>query len=242
MTNKVRIKLVTIGYLPRNFRIKKIENWKSEAFQLIGNVENYSLRTNSDGEDWEFSDSLISDQLPKFSDADFVIALVNVPIENNWYSRRISSKQIVITFHEIRDILKDSNIPLENIVLRLLYTYALAYRQHDNRIPTVNEAVDFTHDETRGCIFDMNGIKTDLPASCDKPQICDECQERLKSNRVSNEIIEHSKSEILGIRKEFYYRALEFVKIHPVWALLISSVYALVLNIIASFIYQQITK
>ena len=88
----------------------------------------------------------------------------------------------------------------------------------------------------------MNGIKTDLPASCDKPQICDECQERLKSNRVSNEIIEHSKSEILGIRKEFYYRALECVKIHPVWALLISSVYALVLNIIASFIYQQITK
>ncbi len=48
--------------------------------------------------------------------------------------------------------------------------------------------------------------------------------------------------ETLGIRKEFYYRTLDFVKIHPVWALLISSVYALVLNIIASFIYQQITK
>ena len=236
MTHKVRIKLVTIGYLPHDFRIEKIKNWKSETFQLVGNIENFSLRTNSDGEHWEFSDSLIKEQLPNTSDVDFVIALVNVPIENNWYSRRISKNQIVITFHEIRDILRDSNIPLENVVLRLLYSYSLVYRQYGNRIPTVDEAVDFTHDETRGCIFDMNGIKTDLSFSCDKPQICDECQERLRKNSVSNDVIEQSKKEILKIRKEFYYRILDFVKKHPVWALIISSSYALILNIIASII------
>ena len=234
MTHKVRIKLVTIGYLPHDFRIEKIKNWKSETFQLVGNIENFSLRTNSDGEHWEFSDSLIKEQLPNTSDVDFVIALVNVPIENNWYSRRISKNQIVITFHEIRDILRDSNIPLENVVLRLLYSYSLVYRQYGNRIPTVDEAVDFTHDETRGCIFDMNGIKTDLSFSCDKPQICDECQERLRKNSVSNDVIEQSKKEILKIRKEFYYRILDFVKKHPVWTLIISSSYALILNIIAS--------
>jgi len=236
MTSKLRIKLVAIGYLPHDFRIEKLQGWKSKIFQLVGKIENFSLRTNSDGEHWEFSDSLIREQLPNTSDVDFVIALVNVPIESNWYSRRVSNNQIVITFHEVREILRDSNIPLENVVLRLLYTYALAYRQYGNQIPTVNEAVDFTHDETRGCIFDMNGIKTDLPSSCDKPQICDECQERLKKNLVSNDIIEQSKREILGIRKEFYYRILEFVKEHPVWALIISSFYALILNIVASLI------
>lgn len=236
MTNKVRIKLVTIGYLPHDFRIEKIKNWQSEIFQLAGNIENFSLRTNSDGEHWEFSDSLIKEQLPTTTDVDFTIALVNVPIENNWYSRRLSQNQIVITFHEIRDILRDCNIPLENVVLRLLYSYALVYREYSNRIPPVNEVTDFTHDETRGCIFDMNGIKTDLPFSCDKPQICEECQERLRRSSVSSNVIEQSKKETLKIRKEFYYRVLDFVKKHPVWTLIISSSYALILNIIASII------
>ena len=236
MTNKVRVKLVTIGYLPHDFLIEKIRNWQSEIFQLTGNIENFSLRKNSDGENWDFSDSLIGETLPHTADADFVIALMNVPIEDNWYSRRINQNQIVITFHEIRDILRDSNIPLENVVLRLIYSYTLVYKGYGKRIPSVNEVTDFTHDETRGCIFDMNGIKTDLPSSCDKPQICDECQERLRKNSVSNDIIEQAKKETLRIRKKLYYRVMDFVKNHPVWTLIISSSYALILNIIATII------
>lgn len=220
----------------------KIKHWKSEVFQIADNIENFSLRANSDGNQWDFSDSLIKEQLPITSDVDFVIAIVNVPIENNWYSRRLGNNQIVITFHEIRDILLGSNIPLENVVLRLMYSYALVYKQYNNRIPSANEAAKFTHDETRGCIFDMNGIKTDLPLSCDKPQICEECQERLRKSKVSNEVLEQSTKEIINIRKEFYYRTLAFVKKHPIWALVISSGYALALNVIASFIYQQISK
>lgn len=234
MANPVRIKLVTIGYLPHDIRVEKFTKWKSEIFQFSEGIEHFSLRTNSDREHWEFSDSLITEQLPRISGVDFVVALVNVPIENNWYSRRIGNNQIVITFHEISNILREANIPLENVALRLLYSYALVYRQNGNRIPSVSEPIDFTHDETRGCIFDMNGIKTDLPSSCDKPQICDECQERLRNSRVSNDIIEQAQNEILNIRKDFYFRAVEFVKRHPVWALLISSCYAVLLNIIAS--------
>lgn len=239
MTSKVRIKLVTIGHLPQDFHMNKVNYWKSEVFQLIGGIENFSLRSDSDGDAWEFSDSLISEQLPKSWDADFLVALVNVPIEDNWYTRQVGKNQIVFTFHEIKDILKNSNIPLENVVLRLLYSFALVFRQCDNQLPKVGEAAGFFHHETRGCIFDITGIKTDLPESCNKPQICDECQERLKKKLVSNDIIEQSKKEILQIKKEFYYRILDFVKKHPVWALLISSVYAVVLNIIASVIYSK---
>jgi len=48
------------------------------VFQLTGNVENFSLRKDSDGEDWEFSDSLISERLPKTWDADILVALVKL--------------------------------------------------------------------------------------------------------------------------------------------------------------------
>lgn len=238
MTSKVRIKLVTIGYQPQDLQINKINNWKSEVFQLTADVEKFSLRTDSDGKAWEFSDSLICEQLPKSFDADFLVALVNVPIEDNWYTRQVSKNQVILTFHEIKDILRESNIPLENVVLRLLYSFALVFRQCGNQLPKLGEGAGYFHHETRGCIFDITGIKTDLPASCDKPQICDECKERLKKKLVSNDIIDQSKKEIRQLNKKFYFRILDFVKMHPVWALLISSAYAIALNIIASIIYK----
>ena len=208
---KVKIKLISIGHLPIDFQANKILRWKSSIFEIAGELESFALRCDSDGPDWEFSDELVKSQMPKKFDADFVIAIVNVPIQDNWYSRRLGSNQIVFTFHQIREILEHYNIPIENVIYRLLYAYTLLYKRSGDRIPDLGEVPGFTHDETRGCLFDMNGIKTDLVASCDKPIICDECQERLKQEKVSNLLIESAQREIRGIRKDLYYRALEGV-------------------------------
>lgn len=240
---KVRIRLVTIGHLPQEFHVEKIIQWQSDVFQLTGSVENFSLRHDSDGDDWQYSDSLICElinKLPqKTKDTDFVVALVSVPIENGWYTRLFDDSNIVITLHEIKDILRDTNIPLENVVLRLLYTYTLIFRQYGAKIPELDEVAKSFHEETRGCLFDFTAFKADLPESCDKPQICDACQERLRTSSVSNDVIRHTSTEILKIRKDFYYRVLDFVKKHPFWSLLISSLYAIGLNIIASIIYSK---
>lgn len=206
-------------------------------------MENFALRHDSDGEDWQYSDSLICKLIgklpPQTADIDFVVALVNVPIEDGWYTRLFENNNIVITLHEVKDILKDSNIPIENVVLRLLYTYALLFRQFGDRVPELGEGVDGFHEETRGCLFDFTAHKNDLPASCDKPQICDACQERLRTGSVSNDAIEDTNREIRKINKAIYYRILDFVKKHPVLAIVISSAYAVFLNIIASAIYNK---
>ena len=120
------------------------------------------------------------------------------------------------------------NIPLENVVFRLLYEYTLVYRQHGNRIPPSTEKTNFTHDETRGCLFDMNGIKTDIIYSCHKPIICPNCVERIKHDKVSNEAIETAQKEIKKIRKALYYRITDFIRRHPLLSLLISAIIAIV--------------
>ncbi len=243
--SKVKIKLVSIGHLPLEFNPKKIENWKSSTFEVIDKIDNFALRCNSDGVDWEFSDALIRTQLPDNSDADFMIAIVNVPIEDNWYSRRLGDNKVVFTFYQISEILSHYNIPLENVIYRLLYAYTLLYRRAGNRIPDFADAPGFTHDETRGCLFDMNGIKTDLVASCHNPKICDECQERLKKEKVSKLDIENTQKDIKRIQKDLYYRILGVIKKHPIWALIISSIFALMLgvagSIIASYAYTYLT-
>jgi hypothetical protein len=90
----------------------------------------------------------------------------------------------------------------------------------------------------------MNGIKSDLVESCNKPVVCVECEERLRNERVSTQTIKTVQSEIRKIRKHLYYRALDFVKAKPLVALTISSTFAILLGItgslIASYIYDNI--
>jgi len=234
--SKVRIKLATIGHMPLNFDTEKIKKWKSSTFEIVEEIDNYTLSCDSDGSNWEFSDQLVKEQLPKKFNADFMIAIVNVPIEDNWYARRLGNNQIVFTFNEIKEILGYSNIPIENVIYRILYAYTLLYRRAENRIPDLGEVTGYTHDETRGCLFDMNGIKTDLIASCHEPIICDECQVKLGNERVSKSDINLSKKEIKKIRKDLYFRILGGIKKHPVWAVFLSSLFAISLGVASSLI------
>lgn len=240
--SKVKIKLVSIGHLPLEFEPKKIKNFSSSLFEVIGKIDSHELRCNSDGFDWEFSDVLVREQMPDLNGADFMIAIVNVPLEENWYSRRLGNNQVVFTFYELKEILQTANIPLENVIYRLLNAYTFAYKRNNNKIPNFDEMTDFTHDETRGCIFDMNGIKSDLVASCHNPIICSECKEKLRQDRVSNDDIESAEKDIKKIRKDLYFRIFEKVKHHPIWALTLSSLLAFSLGVAGSITGSYIFK
>lgn len=244
--DKAKINLITIGHLPLHIDFKKILAWESELFELVGNIDNISLRCDSDIEGWTFSDELLKDHFPIETRADFTVAIVNVPIEGNFYFRRLGDNKAVFTFNQIKDFLIWDNIPLENAILRCLYGCTLIYRRSQNRIPSLNEASGFTHDETRGCIFDMNGIKSDLIESCHEPILCEECRERLRNSRISNQMIKITQDEIRKIRKSLYYRVFDFVKLRPIIALFISSAFAIILgiagSIISSVIYDGLIK
>lgn len=234
--DKTKITAVTIGHMPAEFNKRKITSWKSSIFTITGEIESYSLTKDSDGDDWEFTDANLEEVLPDNFQGDFLVAIVNVPIELNWYTRRLHNNRLVFTYHEIKEILSHFNIPLENIVYRLLYAYTLLYRRSGNKIPMAGEHTNFAHDETRGCLFDMNGIKTDIIYSCHNPIVCQNCVEKLKQEKVSNEVISKVQKEIANIKKPLFYRIAEFVKKHPIWSLLISAITAVMLGAIGSYI------
>lgn len=227
---KVKIKVVVIGRSPHSIDLTRIKKWKSSVFQITGGIETFPLRCDSDGEDWDYSDVLLRENLPPLNGEDFLIALVTVPLEQNWYSRRLGDKKIVFSFHEIGEILRGDNIPLENAVLRVIYAYTMLYKRSGNKIPKHDEAVGFTHDETRGCLFDMNGIKRDIVESCHEPIICDACDHKSRNEYVSSEVLGQIKNEIRKIRKPLYYKAAGFVKANPLTALSISSVFAIIIG------------
>ncbi len=114
---KIKIKIIVLGNLPFELNLKKIENWESKLFE-ISKSEKYSLNSDSDGDSWEYTDSNISKTIPDRFNEDILFAITNVPLESNYYSRRLSENRICITTHEMSDILKESNIPIENLLDR----------------------------------------------------------------------------------------------------------------------------
>ena len=237
---RTRITVDTVGRMPADFNRQKIKEWTSSVFEITDEIESYSLTCDSDGYGWEFTDKALEEVLPNKFNGEFLIAIVNVPIELNWYSRRLSANRVVFSFHEIKEILIFSNIHLENVIYRLLYAYTLLYKRSGNRIPETADHTNFTHDETRGCLFDMNGIKTDVVYSCHNPIICTDCVERLRREKVSDETIAQCQTEIKKIRRALFYRIKDFVKRHPLWSLVISMATAILLNVFASYVYDTI--
>lgn len=241
---KTKITVATVGHMPADFNRQKIKEWDSSVFEIVDGIESYALTRDADGRDWEFTNEALENVLPKEFNSELLIAIVNVPIELNWYSRRLSANRVVFSFHEIKEILRFSNIPLENVICRTLYEYTLLYKRSGNRIPENAEHISFAHDDTRGCLFDMNGIKANVIYSCHNPVICSDCVERLRREKVSDETIAQCRSEIRRIRKALFYRITDFIKQHPLLSLAISAATAIILgalgSVLGSYVYEAI--
>ncbi|MEZ0148626.1 MAG: hypothetical protein AB9Q22_00705 [Candidatus Reddybacter sp.] len=231
-----KITIATVGHMPAGFDTKKLKSLKSKLISITGEIQNYSLTNDSDGRNWEFTDNNLEGVLPVNFSGDFLVCIVNVPLEQNWYARRLSGNRVVITFHEMKEILNHSNIPLENLIFRLLYSGTLLFNRSNRRIPLNSESTNFTHDETRGCLFDMNGIKTDIIHSCASPIVCPDCCERMRKETVSNEMLSLVQKEIKKIKRPLFYRIAIFIKQHPIWSILISAISAVTLGALGSML------
>ena len=236
MPDKIKIKMIVVGSIPFVLNRNRISNWSSELFEISGNIDTHKLRTNSDGAKWRYLDQNIRDILPVADGAvDFQVAIVSVPLEDNFYERRLEGNWIIVSTYEIRKYLAEANIPIENVILRVLYACALVFMFYGKQIPlTGAEDPKLTHDETKGCLFDMNGDKSEVVFSCDHPILCQECQGTL-GQKISRETIEKCQKEIRKIRKTPYYRITDYIKGHPIRSLAATVVGSVLIGAMSSF-------
>ena len=172
----------------------------------------------------------------------FFIGITYVPIEDNYYARRLEKNRIVLSFYEMYQILTEAHVPLENLIFRVLYAYSLVYLRQNNSIPPQKEFLGFTHDDTRKCLFDMNGNKTDVLFSLDRPIICDDCTNRLRQEKVADNKISKIKSEIKRIKKNRFYKISGFVKEKPLLSIGISLIVGILVSLTANIIYEISVK
>jgi hypothetical protein len=239
-----KIKLAVLGQLPPGFDVRELLQWKSEVFELHPDVESFQLNEDAKGQEWEYTDAQLANQLKRPADCDIMVILVSVKLEHNWYARRLDDNRILFTFYELDQILRIYGLPLKNLALRVLYAMTLVYKRYGNRIPLATEQTNYAHDETRGCLFDMNASKIDVIHSLHQPKLCDFCVAQLKQAKVPFETLDAVSRELKKIRKPLVDRIVAFVREHTVISILLSLLSAIVLgvvtNLIASIIFESI--
>lgn len=233
----IRVSLVSLGNLKYPINVSQLETWESDLLTIRHGASVGHL-PNSDGDNWEYSDNLLRQVLSADEDSDFTVGLINVPLEGNFYIRRLTATVAVLSLHEMADIVRYSEFTLEQYVLRNLYELAVLSAANGTLIPT--NFTTWAHDEVRGCIFDMNSSKSDIVFSLHQPKLCPACKTRVSSRQVPADFVPTLERELLRIKKSLFVRMTDWVKLHPILALLITAMSAVLLNLIASIIFEKV--
>jgi hypothetical protein len=237
-----KIQLAILGQRPPDFDPLDIVAWSSEAFEVHPVVESYQLNEDAKGNEWEFTDEQLGRNLKRDSTCDILIILLRVKLVDNWYLRRLTDNRVIFTFYELDQIVRLHRLPLKNLALRVLYATVLIYKRYGDRIPVASENTNYAHDETRGCLFDMNASKSDVIHSLHKPQLCEFCLAQLRQACVSNESLQIIQGELKRIQKPLIDRIASFIREHTVWSIFISVVSAIFIETIASLLAAYIVR
>jgi len=236
-----KLEIVILGHIPNKGLVKRLCKWESNLFDLtvtsvISNLPNPS-------HDLEFLNPSYEDkqlkEILKEDTANLRIGIIFADLEDNFYVRRISNKTAVISIKSSQPYLIASNITTENFLKRTIYMVYTLYLETQGQFTI--DAYQIPHIETRGCLFDLNGALMDVIYNTEQPIICDSCVARLSGKNLPQDYIKNLKRELFKIRKSRLERIETFIKCQPLLSFLLTLLMGIILNLIANFIYDQIT-
>ena len=234
--NPIRINLVLLGNLKYPIDVATLETWKSSIVK-IQHGDSVGHLPDAEGDEWEYTDEQLSKLLSADKNSDFTLGLINTPLEGNYYLRRLSDRVAVLSLHEMAEIVRYSEFTIEQYILRNAYELAVLFIANGKLIPS--EYTTWAHDEVRGCLFDMNANKPDIVFSLHRPILCQACKTRVSSKQAPAALIPTLEHELTRIQKTLYVRMAEWVKSHPVAALLITAGSSVALNFISSILFEK---
>ena len=242
----VRVKLISVGNIIYELDKRKILGWKSRLFEVMPTVDVHPLTADSDTPEWGYSDTNLLNNLPALNPGipspDITIYLLDVRIEDNYISRVLPQNRILLTFYQVKEILRRERIPLENLLLTHIYYYVLLYRIKQGVCLSPSDELQMSHDAARGCLFDFCGDKEDCVRSCVSPVLCPSCIVYLQEHGLPVNEMEQVQHELRRIRRTFYDTACLFLNKHPYLSMLLTLAGTFIISIISNVIYCLIFK
>lgn len=232
----IKVRISFIGAKPKGLQLNRARKWKSQLFTIDKTIDEYILDVDSDLDGFGYSDAHLSRYISSLqqpaNDVDLDFYVLDVPIEDEYISRIISGKRILVSYNEVSEYLREETIPQENMLLMLIYTYVLLYISCAGKELSASAEEAVSHDERRGCIYDRCGELKDIVDSCIKPGICQKCEAVLTSKGVKAETVAIARCEMERIDRTFNQKALLYANSHPLLKWVMGATAASLLGVI----------
>ncbi|MBY0454905.1 MAG: hypothetical protein K2Q11_08515 [Burkholderiaceae bacterium] len=234
--SQLKISIVSLGSLKYPINMTYLEGWKSRIINVSHGASIAHL-PDADGSNWEYTREQLSGLIKDDGNYNFIIGLISAPLEHNYYMHRLGDKIAVLSLFEMAEIVRLYDFTIENYMLRNIYELAVLYKVNSTLIPS--DMYSWAHDDVRGCLFDMNANKSDIVFSLHQPKICHACNARILSNQVDAEFLPELSKDLKKLKKSLYFLMAEWVKLHPVLALIMAALSATSINLISSIIFEK---
>jgi len=241
MTN---IKLIIIGHSDRVVDFDVIRKYKSKFFKFIDIERISSLpdpQKNDGYLDIVYSKQEIVHLLQKVQFDGLCIAVMNYRYDDNFYMHRIDSNKVCISVTGIEEILFQKDISVENFIIKNIYEVAIFYKILKN-LTDNSEVYNFIHNDTRGCLFDMNGDKNDIIYNTENPIICDECKGKINKKSIPKDLLNDIEKELKKINKPILKRIELFIKKYPLFSVLITFIFSTLINLFSNWLWEYLKE
>lgn len=239
--SKTNIKIVVLGNLRHKLDFKKLKRFNSKFFSVneIEKIHHLPEPNKSDGYlNITYSRKEIIALMKNVNYSDLILGIINYRFFDNFYLHRTGINRACLSIAYIDIVLGYNNISIENFILRNIYEI-ITYKDSLNDLSS-DRINDILHQDTRGCLFDMNGDKHDVIYNTEKPIVCDACKSFFKTTSLPEKYISDLEKELKKINKPFILKAELFIKKHPLFSVLLIFVFSVFINIASDIIWELI--
>lgn len=149
---------------------------------------------------------------PHLTNYDLVVVLTSVPIEENFFTRDIHRRVVLCTTYQAEQFIEITGRTTEEYFALSVCPELISteFQEHTGRPWS-----DLFHQDLRGCLFDFQGIKSQISAYLTKVSMCDQCRALLSKANVDRRVISFAETLLAKIRRPTIRKALRFSVMSP---------------------------
>lgn len=238
----LNVKLIIIGHSDRVVNFDLVKKHKSKFFNFldIERINNLPSPEKDDGYlDIVYTKAEIQKVMNDIQFDGLCVAIMNYQFDDNFYMHRVGTNKVCISIYGLENILNDKKISIENFIIKNIYEIFIFYKIVKN-LTDNNEVYEFIHNDTRGCLFDLNGDKRDIIYNTEKSIICDECKGKISKKSIPKNFLEDIQKELSRIDKPFIKKIENFISKYPLFSVLVTFLFSTFINLFSNWLWEII--
>jgi hypothetical protein len=169
-----------------------------------------------------------------------VIGIIEKYIENSGDSTffiPVGKESAIICTQGLNKILQEKNLHLYNYLLLMIYRFVLLRKMNSDFIKT-----KIHHGDPKNCVFALCDCADDIKQILGSPCICTSCKNEIEKINTPFNLIKIACKELKTIRRPVFYIISDFIKIHPIFSILIGSGFTIFLNLLSNIFFEYLSN